>query len=66
MIIGQPQETNKPNHGLWKLCDNMTYLNLISRIKTDRIFAKSTSVFQFFFLKSSCELAINGGMFFFL
>ena len=29
----------------------MTYLNLVSRIKTDQIFANSTSVFQFFLKK---------------
>lgn len=42
----------------------MTYLNLVSRIKTDQIFANSTLVFGFFFI--SFELANNAGMFFFL
>ena len=44
----------------------MTYLNLVSRIKTDRIFANSTSVFGFWFFFISFELANNAGMFFFL
>ena len=43
----------------------MTYLNLVSRIKTDQIFANSTAIFSFFFL-ISFELANNADMFFFL
>ena len=43
----------------------MTYLNLVSRIKTDQIFANSALVFGFFFF-ISFELANNAGMFFFL